>query len=306
MVAGSGSVYLKAVHVLALIMGSSSSLIPFNAAAAPDPSCLSYLTVGDSDCKKIVTPPPAPVSQRQPMRNMVVPEDKSEVDKYLDNYGKPPREFVEFYLNPTAENASKWVKTYQQMLGKGQDLSKAWSEAEQLYGVTSQGAGGAQTPALIEPSPQIQYPAQSAGASQVPERPTTPPAQSFGAFSSTPASQGSLATGIRTKGVSLTYFFSQTCPYCARMTPDLSVLSKEMSDKLTFTCVDVTPIGPTARPNPDYIKAQLPCNWRLPAEGEVEKEQVSQTPTLVITREGEVPVRLSGYVPLAQLRQYFQ
>ena len=89
------------------------------------------------------------------------------------------------------------------------------------------------------------------------------------------------------------------------MTPDLAILSKEKEGKLAFTCVDVTPVGPTIRPNEAYITSKLPCKWRLPDEGEVVRENVAQTPTMIIQRQGEAAVRLSGYVPLAQLRNYF-
>lgn len=274
-------------------------------AAAPDPNCVSYLTVGDSDCRaqaarQTMAPPLNQNTQSTPPA-----EAKSEVDRYLDNYGKPPREFVEFYLNPTAENASRWMQTYQQMIQKGQDLSKAWTEAEQLYrGAQSSGAAPI-PPALIEPQEPLQMPSLPPVQSQVAEPAPVPAAGRFGAFADALPTSPQTANGIRPKSVSLTYFFSQTCPYCTRMNLELAVLSKEKSGKLTFTCVDVTPVGPTSRPDESYITSKLPCKWRLPDAGEVEREGVQQTPTLVIQKEGELPVRLSGYVPLAQLRQYF-
>ncbi len=293
----------------ALLAGVSAGLVALNAAAAPDPTCVSYLTVGDSNCK----PQPLEV-QRQPapaasIESMAAPQPKSEVDKYLDNYGKPPREFVEFYLNPTAENASKWVQTYQQMLQKGQDISKAWNDAEQLYGTGAAAASQAAPARLVEPA-VTQQPAPRAAPQVVPAQVAPVSSQGvgvdrFGAFANRAPALQDTTNGIRSKGVSLTYFFSQTCPYCARMTPELAVLVQQIPNKLAFTCVDVTPVGATSRPDASYITSKLPCQWRLPNQGEVEKEQVSQTPTLVIQKEGEAPVRLSGYVPLAQLRGYF-
>lgn len=288
-----------------LLAVAGSGIFALDAAAAPDPTCVNYYTIGDSDCSKLTAPKPQPVSIEQTARNMAPIEVKSEVDKYLENYGKPPREFVEFYLNPTAENATKWVDTYQGMLQKGQDISRAWSDAEQLYGGAAASGGAAVAPALLEPARQG-LPSGILAAPQAAGMPSVPaPSERFGAFANAAPAQSPTTNGIRSKGVSLTYYFSQTCPYCVRMTPELAELAKETSSKLAFTCVDVTPVGATSRPEEAYITAKLPCQWRLPQPGEVEREQVSQTPTLVIQKEGELPVRLSGYVPLAQLRSYF-
>lgn len=293
----------------AFLMGASAGCIVLNAAAAPDPTCVSYLTVGDSDCKPQPLQVPQQPAPRGSVESMAAPETKSEVDKYLDNYGKPPREFVEFYLNPTAENASKWVQTYQQLLQKGQNLSSAWNDAEQLYQAGQAPSSQAFPARLVEPS---MVPAQVA-----PNVPVAVPspvapmssqgvgADRFGAFANAVQVGQPTTDGIRSKGVSLTYFFSQTCPYCTRMTPELAVMVKQIPNKLAFTCVDVTPVGATSRPDAGYITSKLPCEWRLPNQGEIEMEQVSQTPTLVIQKEGQRPVRLSGYVPLAQLRGYF-
>ncbi|RYG62141.1 MAG: thioredoxin [Alphaproteobacteria bacterium] len=300
----------------ALAAGVCSGLFAANAAAAPDPTCVSYLTVGDSNCKPPAQPEPQRPAQRPDIESMAGMPPKTEVDKYLDSYGKPPREFVEFYLNPTAENATKWVQTYQQMLQKGQDLSRAWSDAEELYKTGQPGAAPlpASAPArLMEPAAMAPAPSPNMPAgmpSQLPAQVAPMPSMGaapgrFGAFANTAPSAQPTTNGIRAKGVNLTYFFSQTCPYCTRMTPELAVLSKEIANKLTFTCVDVTPVGATSRPDAGYITSKLPCQWRLPNQGEIEMEQVSQTPTLIIQREGEAPVRLSGYVPLAQLRGYF-
>jgi thiol-disulfide isomerase/thioredoxin len=115
----------------------------------------------------------------------------------------------------------------------------------------------------------------------------------------------STSGGVAQQTVNLTYYFSQTCPYCARTTPDLAIISNENASKLAFTCVDVTPLGATNGPNESYITSKLPCKWRLPEEGEVEKEGIRQTPTLIIQKTGQSPMRLSGYVPLTQLRTYF-
>lgn len=270
------------------------------AAPAKEKPCIDYYSVGASNCQPIDSTPlnVAPLTSGAPQSSV---QPQSEVDRYLADYGKPPREFVEFYLNPTSENASKWVTTYQQMIQKGQDLSKAWSQADQLYA-----ARNAAVPSGLpaSPTPEV-ISAAAVQADQSMQMPSVLPSQSFGAFAGSSGNGAVAASGVREKGYSLTYYFSQTCPYCARMTPDLAILSKEMGNKLALTCVDVTPVGPQSRPDEAYITSKLPCKWRLPDEGEVERQQVRQTPTLWVQKEGSASVRLSGYVPISQLRRYF-
>jgi thiol-disulfide isomerase/thioredoxin len=277
-----------------------SGLLGANVALAKDKPCLNYYTVGESDCRPSASTPVArpPERSANPVNAPLAP---SEVDKYLADYGKPPREFVEFYLNPTPENATKWVVAYQQILQKGNDMSRAWNEADQLYKAQ-------QSPvAPVQQAPQSIAPA--------PEPEPLPPQVSGSASQGVPPSFGGIADRLNqvrnadpqagSQATSLTYYFSQTCPYCARTTPDLATISNEMPGKLAFTCVDVTPVGPSNRPDSTYITSKLPCNWRLPEAGEIDREGVRQTPTLVIQKPGSIPVRLSGYVPLVQLRSYF-
>lgn len=276
-----------------------------NVAVAKDVTCIDYFTVGESKCQPAASTPvqaPPKAGQAQLLAPADAPKAESDVDKYLENYGKPPREFVEFYLNPTTDNAQKWVGAYQQMLQKGQDMSKSWSNAEQLYAKSSGGAAAVNNTG----SPAQAAMPDSQPVSQSVALPAAAPAPvSIGAFSG--VAGGASLGGLAGAGSSynLTYYFSQVCPYCARMTPDLAVLSKEKEGKLALTCVDVTPEGPQSHPEPTYITGKLPCKWRLPEAGEIDSQEVRQTPTLLIQKDGGAPLRLSGYVPLAQLRQYF-
>lgn len=274
-----------------------AGLFPLHSALAADVSCLNYYTIGDTKCRPAASTPlekPEPVSSKSP--ELVPPP--SEVDRFLDNYGKPPREFVEFYLNPTPENAARWASAYQQIIEKGKALSKAWSEAEQTG-----------TPPAAPTTPITE--AATDSATRPPAPPVMPAAQSvnanlrFGGLAIVNEGSQPAGGGVRQTPVNLTYYFSQTCPYCARMTPNLSIISRENAGKLAFTCVDVTPLGADNRPEEAFITSKLPCKWRLPEEGEVEREGVNLTPTTIIRKEGGAPVRLFGYVPLSQLRQYF-
>jgi protein-disulfide isomerase len=283
-------------------------------------TCVNYYTSGDATCPAAPSNAllvPSQVTNTAPRllapaADSTPPADpmEAQVDKYLENYGKPPREFVEFYLNPTQENAMKWVATYQQMLKRGQALSQNWNQADELY---SQGGYGniSNSISSLPPVPTlpgtVSGPASLAPATvpQVSQQPDSPPASasSIGAFASTAASPVSDIGGVPVP-VTLSYYFSATCPYCEKMTPELNEIENKMKSELKLTCIDLTPLGPTVRADPANIASKLGCQWRMPQEGEVEKLNIQQTPTLLIQRGSEAPVRLSGYVPQAQLESY--
>jgi hypothetical protein len=270
---------------------------------AEDKECIDFYAVGESKCE------PAPKSA-QPVSGspqlVTPPSAKTEdqkVDEYLENYGKPPREFVEFYMNPTPDNAKKWVEAYQGVLQKSQNLSQMWEDAERLYG--QQGAA----PALKRPT---------AIAPVVAPQPTNTNSSAAALPSAQASQQGNfgglngVSTGLQTGGVTpqdrglkLTYYFSQVCPFCARMTPELSVITNNYSGKLEFTCVDVTPFSGATAPNPAYLRDKLACHWRLPEGDELQREGVTQTPTLLVEPGGKPQVKLSGYMSQEQLKPYF-
>lgn len=268
---------------------------------ATAPSATQLMPTQQTDVAPRLLDPPAPAQTHM----------DAEVDKYLENYGKPPREFVEFYLNPTQENAMKWVATYQQMLKRGQALSQSWNQADELY--RQSGADISTSISQLPPVPGVALPATFpviAAPNGVPQvsgpvnsPPATPLPPSIGAFANTSVGPSSEIGGIPTP-VNLNYYFSATCPYCEKMTPQLNEIQKQMQSELKLTCIDVTPFGKTVRADPANIASKLSCQWRMPEEGEVEKMGVQQTPTLFIQRGDAAPVRLSGYVPLEQLRAY--
>lgn len=280
--------------------------------------CVDYYTVGSSPCQPIASTPivinmPAPQNAAQAVAAPQPPKD--EVAKYLENYGKPPREFVEFYLNPSPENAMKWVATYNSMVQRSQALSRSWTQADAMYedavakgldpntlvanklpGVTNFNVplSAMHTEALAQ--------AADARAAQTAKPTATfapqPSEVRLGAFADNTGAADAAGK------VHLTYYFSDTCPYCAKMTPELASIFNNMNGKLTLTCVDVTPLSATHRPSPDNIAGKLPCNWRTPNEDEVETANIQQTPTMLISRGSGKPLRLSGYVPMATMMGY--
>lgn len=276
-------------------------------------NCIDYFTVGETRChprastplgvppvQVAVTPTLLPPPQQDAQ---VTQEDK--VDEYLKNYGKPPREFVEFYLNPTKENALKWVATYQQMLQRGKALSQAWVQADALYRASptaisssiSQLPGVTGIPAQaneMAPLPVVATPVAA----------STPSAEpSLGAFSQA-SNMGDVEIGEQIGATNVIYYFSATCPFCKQTTPELAKLLASNNGKLKLTCVDVTPLSATYKPQPSNIPNNLTCNWRLPTQEELADNSIQQTPTMLITRPFKPQFKLSGYVPLQQLSQF--
>lgn len=267
---------------------------------ADDTPCIDFYTIGESRCqpqKSQVSASGAP--------QLLVPADEADkekkVDEFLQNYGKPPREFVEFYMNPTPENAQKWVKAYQGILQKSQNLSRMWEDAETLYSqqgdapAVRRSAPAANTLAPVQPA--VVAPAS-------PPRVQASPMGNFGGLNLVAVPSASGGVLPQDRGVKLTYYFSQTCPYCARMTPELAVLTMNYKGKLEFTCVDITPNSNGVAPSPDYLRDKLACQWRLPQQGELQQQSISMTPTLFIQRGQDAPVKLSGYMSQEQLRAY--
>jgi len=55
------------------------------------------------------------------------------IDKFLAGYGKPPREFVAFHLDPTMENAIRWVKKFNEDHERTMKIAVAWKQADKLF-----------------------------------------------------------------------------------------------------------------------------------------------------------------------------
>jgi len=277
--------------------------------------CIDYYAVGQTTCTpRASTPVQAPAPRPGvggANARPTVQVSGSAVDKYLENYGKPPREFVEFYLNPTQDNALAWVKTYQSMLQRGETLAQAWNQAEQLYqqgSVASPADAPRAVSSLAGSAAQAQPPVAVVPQSSVAGlllNNNGKNAESIGAFAAS-AGEGVAQIGGIAEPVQVSYYFSATCPFCARLTPELAEIKKIMKSELKLTCIDVTPLGAKTRPDPANILGKLECDWRVPQGEEVADQRIQQTPTLVIRRGGAAPLRLSGYVPPVQLASYLK
>jgi thiol-disulfide isomerase/thioredoxin len=245
------------------------------------PFCMDYMTVGTGLCAPQPSPTEVVTSTLLAPRTSA-PTPKNKVDEFLDNYGKPPREFVEFYLDPSPDNAKKWATKYQGMVEKARTIANVWNGAEKsLVSNTITDA-----PAPIQPKPEILTPVT--------------PVVSTSVDLSSRNDIGQL--GVTNATVKVAYFYSADCPYCAQMTPALDQLVREMGSRLELTCIDMTPNNP----QPNTILGKLSCTWRLPKSGEIATRQITQTPTLLYSVKGGAEHKLSGYVPLENLREYLK
>lgn len=311
--------------------------------AVEDRPCLDYWAVGNSkgcqkapvkkpkpEAKPVVASPTAPPPQ--PVAEDPSPTLNKKIDDFIANHGKPPREFVAFYLDPTPENAMKWVAKYNELLQRGNDIAVAWTQAEKLYDDAIKGGAPASAfnptamppvPDFGVPLPGINMPAftQLISASNpvvpaaIPGLPA--PAVRTGAVVPPPdvaVSSGNgllrpevdLKTTTSTKPLEVSYYFSSICPYCKKFEPGFASVVGELGANIRLTCVDVTPeIGGATR-DPHNLGNALPCTWRPVTDEEITRLNIRQTPSLVINKGDDQALEMvSGYVEPSKLRAYF-
>lgn len=346
---------MKNLRILLLFLILSA---PVQATGRDDP-CINYWTVGMSGCQTPAVKKKTPLSQTVVMPQELPPpvleeppvipieEDVAEeeeapqektldqkIDDFLENHGKPPREFVAFHLEPTLENALKWVYAYNQLQQRNIELTRAWTQAEQIY-ERAQGEGQDMTvlaaaplmevPDFGIPVPNLQLPGPSVPPQLVPYPGPQQAAGTTGGFGvqqvaglniTTPQATA-LTAGQRNLGrrqqitdgriggsldtIKVDYYFSAECPYCAKFEPEFQQIVQEMGPRLDVTCVDVTPSGAAA----ENIFGKVDCAWRPAYPGELQRVGVRTTPSLIINRGPDRPLeRVSGYVEGAKLKTY--
>lgn len=133
--------------VLAVVLAALFILWP--ASGYSQTRCLDYWATGPSKCKKeVVEKKKQQETAEQPQAELVEPEKDEEemteeekkeaklqkdIDKFYNRHGKPPEEFVRFYMDPSPANAIAWVKKYNENLGRSRELSAAWTQAQKIY-----------------------------------------------------------------------------------------------------------------------------------------------------------------------------
>lgn len=351
----------KTVCVAVILAGVA---LPAWAPVPSNQTCIKYTDVGGSDCRggvhglpqtvgddqNVLLPPaslenryttPSPVTLSPPQQggqNLLPPVPalssggglpQSEVDQkvqdFLDNHGKPPREYVEFMVNPTLENAMRWAQKYKEDNTRREAIVRAWQQAEQILSAAQQ--RGVQVPDFTKDEAPVPDFANIVNAIQG--------GQSAGAGVSGPNGgaidgQGGVSLNAKTLGdggsltadawkkaedvqsapfqpigqggpIKISYYFSAQCPYCKRFEPEFQQVIAELGDRLEVTCVDMTPSSKQA----SNIFGKVDCRWRPLMPGEMKAFDIKSTPTLLIDRGANRPLqRLAGLVEGAKLKAF--
>ena len=172
---------------------------------------------------------------------------------------------------------------------KSRDIAVAWASAEQS--LVSPSAELPTQPFLPAP-PAVNEVDTEENVNKPNDKPT-----SIGpviASNTQPIFPRSIGSGDTESRISLTYYFSANCPFCKRQETELKAIVEKYTKKLVFTCVDITPLSATYKPDPANIQG-LPCTWRTANDTEITQEKIRQTPTFKIERRGQPPETLTGY-----------
>lgn len=289
----------------------AATLVPAFAAVPKAQSCLSYWQVGDSGCEggkqeKEQEQEKAPeVEEEVPVQEPAPappPSLDQRVDEFLENYEKPPREFVEFNLEPTLENALKWVAKYNETLRRNSEITAAWRQAEKIYEEAA--ARGESLPELENALPKMpdfseiltQYEAQKEGGDPFqPQAPVFEPSEggiSVGSQVPVAGRIGGVAQQVR-----VLYFTSINCADCARMEKSLSTAVASTPLNITIECINTTPAA--------AVNVALSCQQRPPFAGEEAAYGIQKTPSLVVEKEDWAkPQRVTGYVEAESLIKF--
>lgn len=324
-------------------------------------NCISYYTVGMSGCvgkqpsktedlpaeTNDLLPPnqvvSLPASESVSISGQVSGTEESlenRINEFLQDYNKPPREFVAFQLEPTLDNAIKWVQKYNETLERNKRIATAWSQAEKILNTLNQ--RGVVVPGINDFASETALPdfsaeqkaiqealqgyavvdpltgkpqktgavqAQTAAMTQnirigTGEGETSPPVDgsAFGGALST-AANNPLKTGNiagATDVIRISYYFSAQCGFCKRFEPELKNIMAEFGARLAVSCVDMTP----GERKPQNVHEGLQCQWRPATAQEVAGFGIKATPTLIIDRGKGGPFeRLAGYTTADNLRK---
>ncbi len=270
-------------------------------------TCISYTSEGLSGCMDnkpaveqeeplVDTPQEEEMAAQEPQAN----EMDTKVQEFYDTYDKPPREFAEWTVDPTVENAVRWARKYDEMMTRNKKMAAAWSAAQKIYKQTKEQGG--ELPELTNPLPPIpDYPGL------VPPKDPFPAAQK-----STPYSRTSDAISFERNKISasgsltpieafpaekksagaqgplqVSYYFSNVCPFCKKFEPELRLAMERLSRAdVNLTCVDTSP----KERKEENIKGIVDCTWRPLLPGELEAFGVRSTPTLMISTGPDKPL----------------
>ena len=295
-------------------------------------TCISYTSEGISGCmdnnpyieedEPKTTPLPQVLQQPETVTQPAQPQQpmKTEMDlkveEFYNTYDKPPREFAEWTVDPTVENALRWARKYDEMMTRNKKMAEAWSAVQRIYKQTKEQGGD--LPELSKPLPPIpEYPgltpppgSRPSGVAQKPDNPYSRTSDAISFARENIASNGSLtpisafsnggAGNITAQGpIEISYYFSNVCPFCKKFEPELRVaMSRFSSAEVELTCVDTSP----KEQKEENIKGIIDCKWRPLLPGELEAFGVKSTPTLLISTDPNKPlVKREGVLVATEL-----
>lgn len=296
------------------VLSASSAL------SAEEERCIDYHTPGVSDCRVVqaelegeeaIEPAEEPdeeVFQKPQPPKPNQPTLEQRVDQFMEDYGKPPREFVAFSLEPTLDNALIWAQKYREMMSRNQRLTEAWRQAQQILSAREE-RDGEDIPALPNALPPVpDFTPQLEKEARAAKQKTFAEAQKAAGVDVSTNSQkfrqGRIGGAENSAPViNINYYFSAQCPYCKKFEKGFQSVIKGMEGRLAVTCVDMTPSGKEK----SNIFGKVDCKWRPVQLGESQRFGVESTPTLIIDRGlGGSLERLAGYVDAQSLEKYLR
>lgn len=332
---------IKSIKLFAL----SAAVLGFSAEA--NAICLDYWIKGPSACKPEEQQKTVVIKggtnidlniEKDPERIAYEENLNIQIDKFIEGYGKPPREFVAFHLDPSLENAVRWVKKFEEDYDRTRKIAIAWKQANKLFEEYKETGTLKLTPESGVTERDIQYVLKA-----LEERPTDlKPVKSFSKelegewetkvlntdyskleyknepyketlnnFTQTKAKaetkrpqQENKKPVTGSEKLEISYYFSAKCPYCVKFKPELEKAIKDYGkDNVKLTCVDMTP----GQKNPANVGKGLDCKWRPLLAGEAEQYGVKSTPSLLVKRAGSPTLDLiENYYTSDVLYKYFK
>lgn len=330
-----------------LFFGAIAALLFITPAAHSQERCLDYWSAGPAKCQK-----PKPKAEKKPRESpkpqaeFIAPEQepeeemteeekkeaklKKDIDQFYTRHGKPPEEFVRFYMDPSPANAIAWVKKYNDNLQRSRQLAAAWTQAQQIYDKFEE--QGMELPPELLPehareNESMLPPVQDLGVELPPGlndafgAPGQPPMQnqqemSVGSmnlggagFSVPVGSDGRIGGNLPPEA--LTNGRGASGPVSAGAVNSIDDDSVEISYYFSADCpfcekfepglrnvlqemdnkADVTCVDMTPKnQTPSNIHGKIDCEWRPPLEGEMKAMGVEATPTLIVDRGEDKPL----------------
>lgn len=245
--------------------------------------CFSYWSVGPSGCdgskktediepEKVLPPAVAP-APAQPEVAVPAPNPEltldQKVEKFYEQYDKPPEEFVKFHLDPTPEHALAWVNKYQEMIARQRQLSEAWQQAGEWYSILEKQGQLPEFESDLPPVPDF----KEINNEMAPKSDATD-----GNGTLQPGTNGQITASQQ--AVQLTYYYERDCQACETAEQQILQYLQQNPGRYVLNCVDIAPsviMAPT----------RLSCPRRPILDGEKARFGIQNVPALSIYSSGK-------------------